>query len=83
MCLVNGSAQTEQMAAMRSRLRVDPPLLAAPSGPSATIVRGPLRAVVQVGALVAVGGDEHAVEAGLERVQDPGRPDAAGARAGR
>ena len=41
---------------------------------------GALRAVRQIGALLAIGGDEDAVEALLHRVHDPAGLDCAGAR---
>ena len=59
---MNGSAQTEQIAAIFSRFGVDA-VLREQRLRLGDDARRPLGAVGQVGALVAVGGDEDAVEA--------------------
>ena len=80
-CRVNGSAHTEQMAAIFSRCGEWPACLEQRLR-LADDPRRPRRAVREVGALVAVRGDEHAVEALLDGVEDPARAGSRSCRAG-
>ena len=77
-CRVNGSAQTEQMAAIFT-LRPSIPRSAISAWAAWTMRDGARRAVGEVAALLAVGGDEDPVEALLEGVEDPARAHPAGA----